>query len=638
MSSSSESDSNLGETSSRCLKRTKYMQTYKKQWENNLKYSGWIKHSSKGVNFAFCSCCAKHINVSSGTDAVDKHANRKIHMDKAKAMKSQSKLQFDRITNKSEDQRKAEIRLCAFLVEHNLPFTIMDHLPDLLKTINPDVIKELKCARTKSQNIVEKIMGKYSFEILCEDLRRKKFSLIIDESTDLSTTKHLCLVVRYEKNYVIQDSFLSLIPLASADANTLFQAVLSFFAEHNIPYKDNLIGFASDGANVMMGSKHSFMTLLKNEIPEIFIMKCICHSYHLCASYACEKLPRFVEDLVRDIHNYFSSSPKRISQYREFQSFCNVKFHKILHPSQTRWLSVHAAVSRILEQYNALKLFFTDAVQNNELLAAENILVKLNDVTTLLFLSFLDFVLPLFNNINKEMQSQSPKIHLVYSKICSTLKTLFDCFLKREYILDKSIENIDFRNSRNYLDLEQIYYGARVQNIFYNHTDLTPEQKHLFQLRCLDFYIESCNQIVKRMPLESNKLKELSNIGPAKVKSGEISSITHMCGLFPGLVLSSTSSNIPTQVIDTEWRLLRNTEEIKDLDEDVEQFWKGVTKFKNGDGTPTFSHLTSFIFNLLSLPQSSANVERIFSTVNILKTKRRNRLSTETITGTYFTR
>ncbi|CAG9840754.1 unnamed protein product [Diabrotica balteata] len=143
-----------------------------------------------------------------------------------------------------------------------------------------------------------------------------------------------------------------------------------------------------------------------------------------------------------------------------------------------------------------------------------------------------DFVLPLFNNINKEMQSQSPKIHLVYSKICSTLRTLFDCFLKRECILDKSIENIDFINPINYLDLEQIYYGARVQNIFHNHTDLTPEQKHLFQLTCLNFYIESCNQIVKRMPLESNKLKEMSIIDPAKVKSGEISSIAHMCGLF----------------------------------------------------------------------------------------------------------
>jgi hypothetical protein len=77
-------------------------------------------------------------------------------------------------------------------------------------------------------------------------------------------------------------------------------------------------------------------------------MKCICHSFHLCASYACQKLPRYIEDLTRDIYNYFGSSPKRISEFENFQNFCNIKIHKILHPSQTRWLSVLSVVSRIL--------------------------------------------------------------------------------------------------------------------------------------------------------------------------------------------------------------------------------------------------------------------------------------------------
>ncbi|EFA07105.1 hypothetical protein TcasGA2_TC010095 [Tribolium castaneum] len=166
----------------------------------------------------------------------------------------------------------------------------------------------------------------------------------------------------------VSDDFFGLVQLAEANATALYNHVVSLFDQNKIPYKQNLIGFASDGANVMMGEHHSLMTLLKNDVPSLFVMKYICHSFHLGASYTCDKLPRYVEDLTRDIYNYFASSPKRTAQFEQFQNFCNVKIHKILYPSQTRWLSVHSAIARILEQFRALQLYFTDAVNNRDVL------------------------------------------------------------------------------------------------------------------------------------------------------------------------------------------------------------------------------------------------------------------------------
>lgn len=72
-----------------------------------------------------------------------------------------------------------------------------------------------------------------------------------------------------------------------------------------------------DGANVMVGAHHSFATLLKAVVPDIIIVKCVCHSLHLCAEYACRELPKCLEFLVREIHSYFSHSLKRIVEYRE---------------------------------------------------------------------------------------------------------------------------------------------------------------------------------------------------------------------------------------------------------------------------------------------------------------------------------
>lgn len=180
----------------------------------------------------------------------------------------------------------------------------------------------------------------------------------------------------------IADCFLSLLPVESAQVEALFQQIIKFFDENNIPFFKNLIGFAADGASNMMGRHNSVSSRFLATNADIFILKCICHSFALCPSNACEKLPNFVEVTSRDIYNYFSNSPKRISEFKAFQDFCNLKAHKILHPCQIRWLSVLSVVKRILEQYNALVLFFTDACFNNRGdIHANNILESLNNPT-----------------------------------------------------------------------------------------------------------------------------------------------------------------------------------------------------------------------------------------------------------------
>lgn len=186
--------------------------------------------------------------------------------------------------------------------------------------------------------------------------------MIIDESTDRQSLKHLCLVARIKtSSNKIKDCFLTLIPLVDGTARNIYQNIVQYFNENSINYKTNMVGFAADGANAMMGHHHSVKTLFEADIPNLFVQKCICHSFALCASYAAAKIPNEAEELIREVYKYFQYSFKKTSEFLEFQEFANVKPHKLLHPCQTRWLSLHQAVSRILEQRNALRLFFNDA-------------------------------------------------------------------------------------------------------------------------------------------------------------------------------------------------------------------------------------------------------------------------------------
>lgn len=127
--------------------------------------------------------------------------------------------------------------------------------------------------------------------------------------------------------------------MANADAETLFESLLAEMEKDAIPIA-NVIGFAADTCNVMMGEHNSVQQRMKAVVPEIFIMRCICHTAHLCASYASQKLPRTIEELVRDVYSYFSHSAKRIAAFIQFQHFAEVEPHKLLRPCQTRWLSI----------------------------------------------------------------------------------------------------------------------------------------------------------------------------------------------------------------------------------------------------------------------------------------------------------
>ena len=94
-------------------------------------------------------------------------------------------------------------------------------------------------------------------------------------------------------------------------------------------------------------------------------MHCICHSAHLCASHACEKLPHTAEELLCDVYNYFSYSAKRQGVFKAIQSFAEVEPHKLLRPCQTRWLSLRACVSRVIEQRDVLILYFQSVVDQD---------------------------------------------------------------------------------------------------------------------------------------------------------------------------------------------------------------------------------------------------------------------------------
>ncbi|CAH2009382.1 unnamed protein product [Acanthoscelides obtectus] len=627
----SESDDSGSEIPSGS-KKIKYSQKFNKTWLNDPDFKGWLEQGEE--NSAYCKACKKNISVkTTGKQALVRHIASERHRTSLKSVKGQQTLaSFKKFSNLEKTTKKSEMHIAAFVSEHNLSYNIMNHFVQLLPKICPDseVARNIKCKPTKCSAIVNKVIGKRQLDNLCAILKSTKFSLIVDESTDRGCTKHLCLISRYRQVDKVTDSFLALIPLQGATADDLHEKIVRFFDNNGIPWRNNLIGFASDGASVMVGRLNSLTTKLQAQIQNLFTLKCICHSFSLCASNACSKLPRRAEDLVRNVYNFFSNSPKRIDTLKEFQTFTETPIHKILQPSQTRWLSLESAVNRILEQYNALVLFFTDAAMSEGVLAAQNILNDLKDPLTKAFLLFLQFVLPLFNNLNREMQAEKPKIHSLYSSISSSYKVLLEYFIKRDVIESQPLKAINYRDPGNFLPLEELYLGAKIPLLM-----LDRDSNLTLRKRCLEFFVESAHQICKRFDFNNEVLINMKLIDPATIINEKPPSVIPLAKHFPNLVNENQ-----IQPIDNEWRLLRSNEILKDFPSNInaEEFWAKISKIQYGDDSFMFPLLSTFAFNMLSLPHSSANVERTFSQVNLMKTTHRNRLSSVSIVGNLHTK
>lgn len=92
------------------------------------------------------------------------------------------------------------------------------------------------------------------------------------------------------------------------------------------------------------------------------------------------------------------------------------------------------------------------------------------------------------------------------------------------------------------------------------------------------------------------------------------------------------------ETIDLEWRLFRNDPVLNEYEGDIIDFWKKVEYIYNPDGSLKYGHLLKLAKAALILPNSSAASERLFSQVNLNKTKSRNKLNTDSLSGILYSK
>lgn len=138
------------------------------------------------------------MNLIASKILLERHTKSAKQEGNTRKLKSQPTLmQTMAQTAISSQAKEAEVRMALFVAEHDLPFTVMNHLSKLVKELCPDydIAKQVACSKTKTSMITKIVTGQESQSRLWS-LSRKKFSIMVDESTDVSCNRHLCVVTR----------------------------------------------------------------------------------------------------------------------------------------------------------------------------------------------------------------------------------------------------------------------------------------------------------------------------------------------------------------------------------------------------------------------------------------------------------
>lgn len=524
-----------------------------------------------------------------------------------------------------------EVKLCAFITQHNLPLSLSEDMVELLRSLFPDnaALKRVRLGKQKATNIVRQVLGFDYLKEMVSLLRSRLFSVIIDEATDRSTKKQLAIVAtffdieRFELQYWLVD----MLETEDGSAAGIYSKMKEAFSDLNIPMS-NIIGYSSDTTNVMFGQYNSVSQLLKSEFSYVQVIKCSCHLIHLVSSHAALKLPKSVEDLCRDVYAHFSRSSKRQDVYKEFQAFFDAEPLKLLSPAQTRWLSLQECVNRILEQYEALKNYFILTANEDPSHSNDRIVASLQNRFIQAYLEFLSFQLERLNAFNRLFQSERPLLHNLKHEVESLLKAIASDFMKVSIVKTTQAKDVDptATDVQQHVPLRQTYLGmgatATLQEI---EVGAKKEDVDKFYTDCKNFLIDSVLQIQSRFDLNAEYHDIVQCLRPCNAANLNPSSLANICEKLPYL-----KNVIDINRLDMEWRQ-HAFEEKANADVHWDEYWLAVRDAKTPTGEPRYPALISFVGILSSLPFANAAVERVFSQLKLVKTDHRNLLKSTSL-------
>ena len=432
-------------------------------------------------------------------------------------------------------------------------------------------------------------------------------SILVDESTDVSVHKQMILYLRYLGQTGPVTQFGSILQLQDGTASTISAAIRHQLTEWGV-HIAHIVGLGSDGASVMTGTSNGVGARLIRDVPlpHLVQIHCVAHRLALASTDATDKLPDIIqyEKVIKDLYNYLAHSTVRREELQFYQNLCDDPAITIKGFSAVRWLSVHNSVQSVSRSYTSLLAFFSmEAIDSS---AARGIYAELRKWRFAALTFILNDILGSLTTLSKKFQRDDLPLPRLLGLVETTKRELTACYLNE----DGPIWGLTYREWL----AKDGDAGA---------TELVREEddEAFLQRTSCSFVRHVIEALVERFP-SSSFINAVQVIDPAripkddaaKVRYGE-DSIKVLCQQFPAFLDEET--------VLSEWNQLKFEDTAAPVSFN-ESPWKFYQVYQ-----VSYPNFWKLVQALLVLPVNTAACERGFSKLKIVKTDRRNRLSSQ---------
>ena len=320
-------------------------------------------------------------------------------------------------------------------------------------------------------------------------------------------------------------------------------------------------------------------------------------------------------------HITSSTVPREVQPLRPYRSAWTYHATKMLKPSTTRWLALEHSISHVLEQWRALKEFFAKNPSASTK-QAKKILKAMQTPSTKAKMLFLQDALPVFTRLNLRLQQEGPMVHRLMDECEQATKTILLNILRPEAVLSAtSLASSHLLRQQNFLDITKVTIGAATER-YTERVFRSTDSKAEFLELCRGFWVVAAKEAQARLPLKDGVLKAARFLEPHRGNLIDGSTLVSLAEQFPQVIPNDQLDELRRQ-----WQEYQVDDDVSPAD-DVANFLKHVSGLLTS-GSTRYSLVLKLAAAILTIPHSSAGIERNFSQMGAAKTAGRNSISTE---------
>ena len=225
-------------------------------------------------------------------------------------------------------------------------------IPWLKEKLSSQLSQHAQWISPTVQNEILEIIAKLVTAKITEEVKDSgNYSVIVDETSDISRLEQVAVCLRYVFEGSTKESFVGFHSTKSTEGLVLYDLLTSAVGELGLELKD-IVGQCFDGAANMSGIRKGLATRMKECSPQVLYVHCYAHTLNLAMQDALSGTPilRNTLGVVNTLFNFIGGSTKRQALFKEVEVGSDEIGLNLKSLSQTRWTCRWEAVKAVIGQ------------------------------------------------------------------------------------------------------------------------------------------------------------------------------------------------------------------------------------------------------------------------------------------------